>query len=78
MKDASWINDMKIRASVGQTGNAQIGNSEYLALYGSATLDLGSGLVNQVYPNQIANNDLGWEKNTQYNIGFDALSGTVS
>lgn len=72
MKDASWINDMKIRASVGQTGNAQIGNSEYLALYGSATLDLGNGLVNQVYPSQIANNDLGWEKNTQYNIGIDA------
>ena len=72
MKDASWINDMKIRASVGQTGNAQIGNSEYLALYGSATLDLGNGLVNQVYPNQIANNDLGWEKNTQYNVGIDA------
>jgi TonB-linked SusC/RagA family outer membrane protein len=63
---------MKIRASVGQTGNAQIGNAEYLALYGSATLDLGNGLVNQVYPSQIANNDLGWEKNTQYNIGFDA------
>ena len=72
MKDASWINDMKIRASVGQTGNAQIGNSEYLALYGSATLDLGNGLVNQVYPSQIANNDLGWEKNTQYKIGIDA------
>lgn len=72
MKNASWINDMKIRASVGQTGNAQIGNAEYLALYGSATLDLGNGLVNQVYPSQIANNDLGWEKNTQYNIGFDA------
>ncbi len=68
----TWLNDMKVRASVGQTGNAQIGNSEYLALYGSSTLDLGGGLVNQVYPSQIANNDLGWEKNTQYNIGIDA------
>lgn len=68
----TWMNDMKIRASVGQTGNAQIGNSEYLALYGTSTLDLGAGLVNQVYPNQIANNDLGWEKNTQYNLGIDA------
>ncbi len=73
MRNASWINDMKIRASVGQTGNAQIGNAEYLALYGTSTLDLGNGLVNQVYPSQIANNDLGWEKNTQYNIGFDAV-----
>jgi len=56
---------------VGQTGNAQIGNSEYLALYGSTNIDLGNGLTSQVYPTQIANNDLGWEKNTQYNVGLD-------
>ena len=72
MADATFIDDMKFRASVGQTGNAQIGNSEYLALYGSSSLDLGNGIVNQVYPKQIANNDLGWEKNTQYNVGLDA------
>lgn len=67
------IDDMKIRASVGQTGNAQIGNSEYLALYGAAnTVVVGSGLATQVYPNQIANNDLGWEKNTQVDLGVDA------
>ena len=80
MEDAAWITDMKLRASVGQTGNAQIGNSEYLALYGTSTLDLGAGIVNQVYPNQIANNDLGWEKNTQFNAGFDATlwNGAVS
>lgn len=66
------IDDMKIRASVGQTGNAQIGNSEYLALYGaSAGVVVGDGLVTQVYPNQIANNDLGWEKNTQVDFGID-------
>lgn len=32
MRNAKWLNDMKLRVSVGQTGNAQIGNSEYLAL----------------------------------------------
>ena len=73
MKKAnSWLNDMKIRASIGQTGNAQIGNSEYLALYGTTNTDLGNGIVPTVYPKQIANNNLGWEKNTQYNIGLDA------
>ena len=72
LSGAKWLNDLKIRASIGQTGNAQIGNSEYLALYGTASLDLGNGLVTQVYPSQIANNDLGWEKNTQTNIGLDA------
>ena len=77
ISDEPWfkarsVDDMKIRASVGQTGNAQIGNSEYLALYGTANnVVVGSGLTNQVYPSQIANNDLGWEKNTQYNVGVD-------
>ena len=71
LRDVKWINDMKIRASVGQTGNAQIGNSEYLALYSTTNTDLGNGLTTSVYPSQIANNDLGWEKNTQYNIGLD-------
>ena len=68
----NWLNDLKLRASIGQTGNAQIGNSAYLALYGSGTLDLGNGIVTSMYPNQIANNELGWEKNTQTNIGLDA------
>ncbi len=72
MSNARWLNDMKLRVSVGQTGNAQIGNSEYLALYGTSTTDLGNGVVNSVYPSQIANNGLGWEKNTQVNAGFDA------
>lgn len=71
MRGIKWIDDMKFRASVGQTGNAQIGNSEYLALYGTTNIDLGNGLTSQVYPKQIANNDLGWEKNTQYNVGVD-------
>lgn len=66
------VDDMKIRASVGQTGNAQIGNSEYLALYGATNnVVVGDGLATQVYSNQIANNNLGWEKNTQFNGGID-------
>lgn len=72
MRNADWISSLKLRASVGQTGNAQIGNSEYLALYNTSTVDLGSGVLNQFYPSQIANDNLGWEKNTQFNIGVDS------
>ncbi|MCM1504387.1 MAG: TonB-dependent receptor [Muribaculum sp.] len=71
MDRLTWLDDLKIRASVGQTGNAQIGNSAYLALYSMSTMDLGNGLSSIVYPSQIANDDLGWEKNTQYNVGLD-------
>ena len=74
MAKATFLDDMKIRASVGQTGNANIGNYEWLALYGSSAIYMGDGsaIVNQVYPKQIQNIDLGWEKNTQYNVGVDA------
>ncbi|MCM1451307.1 MAG: SusC/RagA family TonB-linked outer membrane protein [Clostridium sp.] len=72
LRDQTWINDLKLRASVGQTGNAQIGNSEYLALYSMSTIDLGSGLSPMYYPSKLANNSLGWEKNTQWNVGLDA------
>ena len=74
MQNATWITDLKLRASVGQTGNAQIGNYDWLALYGISTIYMGDGnsVVNQVYPKQIQNADLGWEKNTQYNTGMDA------
>lgn len=68
---ASWLNDLKLRASVGQTGNAQIGNNEYLALYTKNSIDLGGGLQTQYYPSKLANNELGWEKNTQWNVGVD-------
>ncbi|WP_295935421.1 TonB-dependent receptor [uncultured Alistipes sp.] len=71
MGSKKWIDDIKIRASFGQTGNANIGNSEYLALYSMSNIDLGNGLTSQIYPSQIANNYLGWEKNTQCNIGLD-------
>ena len=72
MKQARWVSSLKLRASVGRTGNAQIGNSEYLALYNTTSTDLGGGLATQFYPSQIANENLGWEKNTQFDFGVDA------
>ena len=71
MDRATWIDDLKLRLSIGQTGNAQIGNFEYLALYSASTIDLGNGLASMVYPSVVANNSLGWEKNTQYDLGVD-------
>ncbi len=71
LRDITWLNELKLRASVGQTGNSQIGNFEHLALYNSGQIDLGNGLASQYYPSKIANDDLGWEKNTQWNFGVD-------
>ncbi|MDX2069103.1 MAG: TonB-dependent receptor [Haliscomenobacter sp.] len=57
----------KIRASYGLTGNAEIGNFQQLGLLGSASYNGVSGLS----PNQIANDDLQWEKTGQLDIGID-------
>ena len=64
---------LKLRFSAGQTGNAQIGNWEYLSVYSTSPVYMGdgAGVVHQVYPKQIANKSLGWEKNTQFNCGLD-------
>ena len=79
-----WINDLKLRASWGETGNQAISNCAryglYAATYGGArnestAYDLalqGSG----IYPSgfratQAQNNNLKWETTEQYNFGLD-------
>ena len=79
-----WINDLKLRASWGETGNQAISNYAryglYAATYGggrneSTAYDLalqGSG----IYPSgfratQSQNNNLKWETTEQYNLGLD-------
>ena len=79
-----WIDDMKVRASWGQTGNQAISNYAryglYAATYGggrneSTAYDLalqGSG----IYPSgfratQSQNNNLKWETTEQWNAGLD-------
>ena len=79
-----WINDMKVRASWGQTGNQAISNYAryglYAATYGggrneSTAYDLnlqGSGIFPSGYrATQSQNNDLKWETTEQYNFGLD-------
>jgi TonB-dependent starch-binding outer membrane protein SusC len=68
MKSVSWLSFLKAKASFGITGNAEIGNFGYLATYGSSGGYLGqSGLAAQ----RIANPDLRWEKNNQFDLGFE-------
>ncbi|HLA52515.1 MAG TPA: SusC/RagA family TonB-linked outer membrane protein, partial [Flavitalea sp.] len=61
------INDLKLRASVGLTGNERIGNFAFLGTWGSATYNGNTG----VSPNNIANPDLKWETTREVNVGVD-------
>lgn len=67
MQNSKYISYLKLRASYGITGNAEIGNFNYLGLYGAGSY----GDESTLYPSTIANPDLTWEKTTQSNIGFD-------
>ena len=79
-----WLDDLKVRASWGQTGNQAISNdarySLFVADYGndrvtSTAYDLnlqGSGIFPSGYRTyQAANNNLKWETTTQWNAGLD-------
>ncbi len=76
-KDAGslhWIDDLKIRASYGQTGNFQIGNYAHLSTMDTDNYILGSGngsLANGYKPTGIENPDLTWEKTSMVNAGLD-------
>jgi TonB-linked SusC/RagA family outer membrane protein len=68
MKDLTWVEDVKIRASWGQTGNQEIGNFTSRGLFAGGFNYIGlSGLAQT----QLANPDLSWESTEQTNIGLD-------
>jgi len=67
--NVSVINDLKIRASYGLTGNDGIPDFSSLNLYSS-----GSNYLSNpgIYPSQLPNPDLKWETTAQLDIGFNA------
>ena len=71
MKDIKAINDLKIRGSFGIAGNNRIGNYSSIGLLNIGFYPTGDALQNTVNPSTMSNNDLGWEKTRQMNIGFD-------
>ncbi|WP_461148337.1 SusC/RagA family TonB-linked outer membrane protein [Spirosoma pulveris] len=74
LKNVKALSLLKLRASYGLTGNAEIGNFSSLALY-AATNNAGTsagyaGVPGQA-PSQIPNPDLTWEKTLQTDIGLE-------
>ena len=67
IKDLTFINALKIRASYGTTGNDRIGNYTSLGLYRYNSY----GLTSATLPSQVANPDLTWEKLAATDIGLD-------
>lgn len=68
MKSVDWINQLKLRASIGTNGNQDgIGDFETFTGYGKTSYNGNPGYVR----NAIGNPDLKWETSRQVDFGFD-------
>ncbi len=70
------FNFMKLRASYGIVGNAEIGDHAYYSSYSTTTYNANTGLVLQ----NLGDDELGWESTAQLNLGitFEAFDGGIS
>jgi len=71
MQNVKVINDLKLRVSYGIAGNNRIGNYSSIGLLSTGFYPTGDALQITVNPSTMSNDDLGWEKIQQGNIGFD-------
>ncbi|MCG8582369.1 MAG: TonB-dependent receptor [Bacteroidales bacterium] len=67
MSDIHWIDQLKLRASIGETGNYNIGNYQHLGLFDYTTYMNQGGS----YLSQLENPDLTWEKKSKMNVALD-------
>ena len=68
---ASWLTDLKLRASYGETGNFLIPNYASVGLLSTSDYPFGGDLESGLGSRTISNSNLGWEKTQSYNIGAD-------
>lgn len=79
LKSAEWLSLLKLRASYGLTGNAEIGNFASRTLYGGVNYAGTAGTL----PNQLGDPNLTWETTSNLNFGLDfgifkeRLTGTI-
>ena len=71
LSNISWLSDLKVRASWGETGNFLIPNYASIGLLGQSNYTFGGSLVNGISPFTISNQNLSWEKTSSYDIGLD-------
>lgn len=72
IRNIEFISNLRLRASFGMTGNNQIPSFQSLSQLSSNKVVMnGSTVEIGRYPINITNEDLKWESQKQYNVGFD-------
>lgn len=84
LREVKWVDDLKIRAGYGVTGNQDFGNYRSLLLMQTKGYFYNNGKWQNTYvPKSNANPALGWERKAEWNVGVDfslfagRLSGAV-
>ncbi len=67
LKNAKWINELKIRVSAGITGTNSIADNMFRTLYTPTSYAGASAIV----PSQLGNNKIKWEETLQKDFGLD-------
>lgn len=72
--NANWVNDLKIRIGAGVTGNSAIDPYATQGAIQSLFYPyIATNTAGAIPSSTLANQELGWEKTTQYNLGLDFL-----
>lgn len=64
----NWLDEVKLRFSIGQSGNAPKGTGTYYGAYSARGKYMN---MSAIYPNRMQLNKLKWETTTDLNIGAD-------
>ncbi len=71
MKDSKTINNLKLRAGYGITGNQEIGNYSFSSSYNTYLYNFNNTFVSAVLPTVLPNPNVKWEGQEMINAGFD-------
>jgi TonB-linked SusC/RagA family outer membrane protein len=72
LKGVSFINDLKLRAGYGITGNQEIGTYSFASALNTVKYNFNDNVVSAVVPSVMPNPFVQWEEQKQSNLGFDA------
>jgi len=81
LEGITWLDQLKLRFGLGTVGNSAVGLYSTKGAITQLTVPFGTGTeTGYTLTSSVANQDLGWEKTTQYNLAvdFSFLKGRVN
>lgn len=72
-ENCNFLDQLKLRLSIGQTGNDRIASYQYLQSYSfGGNYVFGTSDASGIYANTMPNPNITWEKSTKFDFGLDA------